>query len=205
MGVRRPRASALSLPFYEAWQGRLREQFRPRNLYFALETPNSFLNRVQLSHVGDIALGNRANLIRQQGGNGYGLAGERHKFNRKARPILMHMHNRPNIASLQAVIRQLLGQHHPIVFFDHCIQSKGWAVIRRGASCPLSNCQTVRTTLSPDVIRLPFIGYPIESSSSLAIATSEARDSKIWNSFEFAFARLNRLTRSVKLFPCGPT
>jgi hypothetical protein len=54
------------------------------------------------------------------------------------------VHHSADITGFQSLGRKISGQDHTVVFVD-AHSSKGYAVIRRGATSPLSICQTVLT------------------------------------------------------------
>jgi hypothetical protein len=80
----------------------------------------------------------------QHGSYGHSLPGESSEFHFIGLAIPMNMHNCANITGLQTLSWNIARQHHAIVFFDHS-DSRGYAVMSRGATWPASCCQTVLT------------------------------------------------------------
>ena len=78
--------------------------------------------------------------------DGEGIAGQSHEFHFVSNSVVVNMHYGPNIPRLKTLIRSVRRQHYAIVFFDRHLQPKGYALISRGATAPLSICQTVRTS-----------------------------------------------------------
>jgi hypothetical protein len=87
-------------------------------------------------------------------GEGNRCAVERRKLDHEAFAALEGMDDRAHVARRQSMLRQVRSQCHTIKFSNHA--SKGYAVIKRGASSPASTNQTVRTRgRRPDGVVIP--------------------------------------------------
>jgi len=69
--------------------------------------------------MGDFVPGNQTDLTGQQRHHRDGVTSERHEFNGKALPVLMHQHGGADVALAQAVFGQVGRQNHAVEFFDH--------------------------------------------------------------------------------------
>ena len=67
------------------------------------------------------------------------------KFDLVAVAAFIDVNDRPDITNRKPVIGKASDQRHAVQLFDHA--DKGYAVIKRGASLPVSTSQTVRTHL----------------------------------------------------------
>src|SRR5439155_10988992 len=100
--------------------------------------------RSQFTDVANVTAAHRPQLRGQHRRDGYGLSRKSDELNYVSRAVAVDMHDRADIARLQALIGDVSRQHNAIMFLNHNA-SKGYAVIRRGATWPSSTCQTVRT------------------------------------------------------------
>jgi len=79
---------------------------------------------------------------------------ERGEFNHEAFAALADMDDGAHVTRPQSVLRQVRGQRHAVQFSNHA--SKGYAVMKRGASSLLSINQIVRTRgWRPDGVVIP--------------------------------------------------
>src|ERR1017187_11005117 len=64
------------------------------------------------------------------------------EFNLVAVGAFIDVNDRSHIANRKPVVGEVGGQRHAVQLFDHT--GRGYAVIKRGASLPVSTSQTVR-------------------------------------------------------------
>jgi len=67
----------------------------------------------------NLAAANRTYLLRRNSDDCRRLSGESYKFNLVSLVTRVHMHHRPDVARLQALVVQSRGQNYPVVFSNH--------------------------------------------------------------------------------------
>src|ERR1039458_2384644 len=97
-----------------------------------------------LARVGEVPAVERTHLARKERDDGYRLAGQSHELHLIAFAPFVDVHDRADVTRLEPFVRDVRSQHYTIVLFNHSFASRGYALIKRGATAPLSNCQTVR-------------------------------------------------------------
>ncbi len=73
--------------------------------------------------MGKVTPGERTYLAREQGDNGYRLAGQRHELHLIAFAAFGDVHNRADVTRLQPFVRNVRGQYNAIVVFNHSFAS----------------------------------------------------------------------------------
>jgi hypothetical protein len=87
----------------------------------------------EFADVSDITRGDRPHLRSPDSRHRNGLARQGDEFNFIARSGLVHVYHSPHVAGRQPLFREILQENDAIVFLNHVIFSKGYAVSNRGS------------------------------------------------------------------------